>query len=165
MWKHAGDVTVADSTEATEGTQRLALTCALDSYSNPFEDNFMWSGPPRNYWAWSSIPWDDSLESKRAIDNDLKLYKVQIRHKKEKTLLFSGGGGKSENQMLFKTPAVSLWPPKWSRLLWLWAHTTYLTVANAELSILCVCSVKGEQTSVEINPGLVKLSPLFQWTP
>lgn len=34
----------------------------------------------------------------------------------------------------------------------------------SELLTLCICSIQDEQTSVEINPGLIKLSPLFQWT-
>jgi len=90
---------------------------------------------------------------------------------KRQTLLFQkkkkGGGGRIRWYSR-KTPAGSMWPPQWSRLLWLGAHSIYLTVDNVELSIyfelltLCMCSVGDEQTSVEINPGLIKLLPLFQ---
>jgi len=59
----------------------------------------MRSGPPRNHWAWSSITCADSLESNKAIDNDLKLYKVQIPHQKTNSPLPEkkrGAGGESD---------------------------------------------------------------------
>lgn len=65
------------------------------------------------YWAWSSIPQNDSLESNRATDNDLKLYKVQIRHKKtKKTLLFSvaGRGGEGESDAIQDPSCFNLAP-------------------------------------------------------
>lgn len=115
--------------------------------------------------AWCFITCANFLQSNNATDKDLRLYKMQIFYQKTNSSLFFKKKGESdgteERPQLVKFghqsgPDSSGFEPT------AFDSQQCRAFIYFELLTLCICSIQDEQTSVEINPGLIKLSPLFQ---
>lgn len=169
MRKHVGNGTTADLTEAAEDTKRRVVIYALESCSVLSEENFMWSGRPMSYELWEPGVSSHVLIFYRVTTppiRNLGFIKCRFSTKRQTLLFFKKKGesdGTEERPQLVKFghqsgPDSSGFEPT------AFDSQQCRAFIYFELLTLCICSIQDEQTSVEINPGLIKLSPLFQWT-